>query len=93
MKLRTIGTNQSVLEFKDGQTILFSYETPVAVYTPGKGYERTELFISRTTNKHVDKWIGREPARTVSQEAIALHLNDRLGSHVAPESDDDGHDA
>lgn len=87
MKLRTIGTNQSVLEFKDGQQILFSYESPVAVYIPGNGYERTDRAISRTTSRHIAKWIGRADSRTVSQEAIALHLNDRVGKH-GPEDDD-----
>ncbi|WP_429498807.1 hypothetical protein ACQUFY_05775 [Robbsia andropogonis] len=87
MKLRVIGTNQQVLEFKDGTRILFSYESPVAAFVPNEGYEKTERFISRTSEKHAAKWIGKETCKTVSQEQLAQRLNDRVGIHGAEAGD------
>lgn len=85
MKLRMIGTNQSVLEFKDGTRILFSYETPVAAFIPNEGYRQTREHISRTSLKHAQKWIGREPVLLVSQEEIAQFINSQMGKHQAVE--------
>ncbi|QYD70118.1 hypothetical protein KZJ38_07360 [Paraburkholderia edwinii] len=79
-----------MLEFKSGTRILFSYESPVAVFVPNEGYEQTNQFISRTTLKHIQKWVGKEPCRIVSQEAIARRFNDQIGKHTPEEDDDSG---
>jgi hypothetical protein len=83
MKLRTIGSNQALLEFKNGLTILFSYESPVAAFVPNEGYEQTDKFISRTTQQHIQRWVGKEACKVVPQSQIAARLNDQVGKHEA----------
>jgi len=75
MKLAPIASNMTQLELTDGTTILFSYTTPVAAQIPGFGYIRTEEFFSRTTNKHISKWImanGGVPTEATKVEQSML---------------------
>ena len=58
MKLRQIASNMTELEIKDGLTVLFSYETPVACYHNKEGYLKTDKKWSVTTSKHINKWLG-----------------------------------
>jgi len=37
MKLKPAGSNQTEIERENGTTILYSYQTPVAAFVPGKG--------------------------------------------------------
>ena len=60
MKLKPQGANQTTLELADGIVILFSYETPVAAFVPGRGYLVTDQYYSRTTSKHITQWLMRE---------------------------------
>jgi hypothetical protein len=69
MKLKPHGANQTSLELSDGTVILFSYETPVAAFLPGRGYRRTAQYWSRTTSKHVSQWLAREDAKDVCLES------------------------
>ena len=57
MKVRNVGSNMTEL-VTDGCTVLFSYETPVAAYTPTQGYVRTAKWYSQTTTRHINKWLG-----------------------------------
>jgi hypothetical protein len=52
MKINPVGSNQTEVE-KNGNTVLFSYKTPVAVFVPGRGALVTADFYSRTTSKHI----------------------------------------
>ncbi|AQT27807.1 hypothetical protein HOR67_gp45 [Ralstonia phage RS-PI-1] len=81
MKLRTIGNHQSVLTFKSGVRLLFSYETPCAVFVPGEGYKKTSEFVSRTTQRHIADWVGDNPVVEISQADIASYLNASTGRH------------
>jgi hypothetical protein len=54
-------------------TVLYSYETPVAVFAPGLGYLTSDHFFSRTTSKHVGKWLNGAGAKKIPQATIA-HL-------------------
>ena len=58
MKLLNIGSNQTQIEIGKGVLVLFSYETPVAAYVPGQGYLCTATKWSRTTSKHINKWLN-----------------------------------
>lgn len=58
MKVRNVGSNMTEL-VTDGCTVLFSYETPVAAYTPTQGYVRTAKWYSHTTTRHINKWLGK----------------------------------
>ena len=52
MKLNPIAANQNEVVLNNGDTIFFSYKTPVAAYLQEKGYIRTEKFWSVTTSRH-----------------------------------------
>ncbi len=60
MNINPIGANQTELTVANGgdkTTILFSYKTPVAANISGKFY-KTEQKWSRTTSKHISRWLG-----------------------------------
>ncbi len=57
MKLTPIAANQNEVSFNNGTQIFFSYKTPVAAYLPERGYVRTERFWSKTTSRHINKWL------------------------------------
>ena len=57
MKLIPLASNQNLVKFNSGVQVLFSYRTPVAAYVPGEGYFRTNHNWSRTTSKHINKWL------------------------------------
>lgn len=69
MQLRNIGSNQTEVELANGNTILYSYSTPVAAHIPGQGYYRTSTRHSVTTSHHINHWIGC-PSQAVAQEEI-----------------------
>lgn len=71
-RVRVLGPNMTEVEHGD-ITILYSYETPVAVFLPGAGYLRTEQHFSVTTSKHIGKWAGQGVVKKVPQAVIA-HL-------------------
>lgn len=55
MKLNVIAPNQTEVSV-NGNTIFFSYSTPVAAFVPGRGCLLTDKFYSRTTSRHVNAW-------------------------------------
>lgn len=71
MKLHNFASNQTVIEFKNGTVVLFSYNTPVAAFVPGQGYVRTNHKWSVTTSKHINKWLrGVIGVASVDQSVI-----------------------
>lgn len=70
MKLSPIGSNVTQIEFKNGTVVLFSYKTPVAAFIPGEGYVRTKTQYSRTTSKHINKWVRAVVCGAVDQSYI-----------------------
>ena len=71
MKLTQLGSNQTLLLMPDGEEFFFSYETCVAGYTPGEGYFKTSTKYSRTTSKHINKYLGgKDVGRVVPQAWI-----------------------
>lgn len=69
MNIRPVGSNMTEVEI-DGITVLVSYSTPVAAFVPGQGVLRTEKFFSRTTSKHITKWINAN-FLTATQTSVA----------------------
>jgi len=59
MRLKAIGKNQTEIERADGSTVFFSYNTPVAVFVPGKGGIVTSKKWSVTTSRHINATIER----------------------------------
>jgi hypothetical protein len=71
MKLTPIAANQTEVSINDGTQIFFSYRTPVAAYLPERGYVRTERFWSKTTSRHINKWLqGVNNVSEVSQGVL-----------------------
>lgn len=67
MKLNPIKSNMTELQFADGSSVLFSYETPVAAcmnYT----FYKTDKKWSRTTSRHINQWLQGCTAEEKDQE-------------------------
>lgn len=59
MKLKPVGSNQTEVELQNGVTILYSYQTPVAAFVPGKGALCTNKKWSSATSRHIRAAVGR----------------------------------
>lgn len=70
VSIKRLGANSTVLRLSNGGEILFSYETPVAAFIPGRGYVKTDKYYSRTTSKHITEWVDGGKAATVKDEEI-----------------------
>ena len=75
IKLNPIGSNMTELETPTN-AILFSYKTPVACRDSGGNYYRTKQYFSKTTSRHINKWLDGVQAREMSQE----YFDNLLGS-------------
>ena len=74
MYLNNISKNVSEIKNRKG-TILFSYNTPVAVIT-SEGYVlKTDRKYSKTTSKHITQWLGSLKAEEVTQENINKYVD------------------
>ena len=67
MKLKQLGSNQTLLVMPQGEEYFFSYSTCVAGYTPGEGYFKTSTKFSRTTSKHINQYLEGVNATIVEQ--------------------------
>lgn len=56
MKLKSIAANQTEISIS-GNTVFFSYETPVAFINKTSG--KSEEFYSQTTTKHINAFFRR----------------------------------
>jgi len=71
MKLRQVGPNQTEIETITGNTVFFSYNTPVAAcLNDGRGFIRTNKKWSTTTSKHINRWLNGANAVEVNQEIL-----------------------
>ena len=70
MKLRRIGYNQTVVEYNNGSEVFFSYDTPVAARLQDYEYLRTQDFYSKTTSRHINKYLDGVNAKKVTQQTI-----------------------
>lgn len=69
MKLNVIANNQTELHLNNGTIVFFSYNTPVAAKLDHGTYVTKEVY-SRTTTRHINKWLMNEAYSTVNQETI-----------------------
>ena len=60
MKIVHRWSNATVVEINDALQVLFSYDKAVAAFVPGRGFLRTNRFWSKTTNKHINKWLKEQ---------------------------------
>ncbi len=63
MKISNVGANQTECTLPNGNVILISYDTPVAIaYKQGNNVSNINIDSgkwSKTTNKHIDKFLAR----------------------------------
>ncbi len=76
MNLVNLGSNMNELVLGN-RSILISYQTPVALHIEGTGYIVTEKKWSRTTSKHINKFLnGDKPYKIEPQEYFDNLLNE-----------------
>lgn len=68
MNLEQFGSNQTILHV-NGDSIFFSYETPVAACVKGR-WIRTSKRWSVTTSKHINNYLGSVKAVEVPQSEL-----------------------
>ena len=66
MILRQLGSNQTELSLNNGNSIFFSYETPVAGYDAEDGFFKTETYYSKTTSRHINQYFKHVDAGDIS---------------------------
>ena len=75
MILRQLGSNQTELSFNNGNSIFFSYETPVAGFDSMDGFFKTETYYSKTTSRHINAYLGDVKASEVPDQYIVDLVN------------------
>ena len=78
MILRQLGSNQTELSLNNGNSIFFSYETPVAGYDAEDGFFKTETYYSKTTSRHINQYFKHVDAgdiKIVPDNSIYFAVN------------------
>ena len=75
MILRQIGSNQTELSLNNGNSIFFSYETPVAGYSDDIGFFKTSTYYSKTTSRHINAYLGETEFTEVPDQYIVDLVN------------------
>lgn len=70
MKLIPLASNMTELHTTAGAVVLFSYQTPVAAQRAEGGFIRTDVNYSRTTTRHINKWLDGRRALMVPQSEL-----------------------
>ena len=87
MKLKKLGNNETELITENGTRILFSYETPVAVINIHGDKLVTEQHYSKTTSRHINKWIGKVYSDVHVPQSIIDNLTKFHQSHLETKHD------
>ena len=66
MILRQLGSNQTELSLNNGNSIFFSYETPVSGFDSEDGFFKTETYYSKTTSRHINQYFKHVGAGDIS---------------------------
>ena len=78
MILRQLGSNQTELSLNNGNSIFFSYETPVAGFDAEDGFFKTDTEYSKTTSRHINQYFKHVDASdiaVVSDQYIVDRVN------------------
>lgn len=59
VKISPVASNMTELELANGDVVLFSYKTPVAIRSTAGAF-KTDCRWSSTTTRHINKWGGSE---------------------------------
>ena len=77
MKVKNYGSNQTLIEDK-GCTVLYSYETPVALITATNRAYKTDHKWSVTTSKHINQWLRKYGFEPANKEEVLPIAQDTL---------------
>ena len=66
MILRQLGSNQTELSLNNGNSIFFSYETPVSGYDYEDGFFKTDTYYSKTTSRHINQYFKHVDASDIA---------------------------
>ena len=83
MKLRRIGYNQTVVEYNNGSEVFFSYDTPVAARLQDYEYLRTQDFYSKTTSRHINKYLETINNVSVIPQKVIDNITMELPANVS----------
>ena len=79
MKLTPIAANQTLVSYNNGSEVFFSYRTPVAGYSPELGYIKTKTYYSKTTTKHINKYLFNSSSTlTISFKEVDQEVIDNM---------------
>ena len=67
MILRQLGSNQTELSLTNGNSIFFSYETPVAGFDAEDGFFKTETYYSKPTSRHINQYFRDVDADQITE--------------------------
>ena len=81
MQLNPIASNMTEITLANGKQVLFSYKTPVASWEDGQFY-KTEKFWSKTTTRHVNKWINSANDQWQTSEKPQSYFDNLTGEGV-----------
>tara|TARA_R100000306_G_C4369747_1_gene139381 strand:- start:830 stop:1081 length:252 start_codon:yes stop_codon:yes gene_type:complete len=72
MRLKRIQSNLTQVDFDNGSSVMFSYQTPVAGITKEGTRVKTSTYYSRTTNKHISQWLSSTPSFSGYSKVISV---------------------
>jgi len=78
MKLKSLSANATVLITNHGYEILYSYDVPVAGYSPVIGYFKSSEQHPKATVRHINKYLAGDNAVALSSEQI-----ESIGGHIS----------
>ena len=73
-------THTNTITLTDGREVFQSYGTTVAAFIPGRGYLRTDVVFSHTTQTHITKYLGRDRFTPKVDQAELLELTAPVAS-------------
>lgn len=75
MNVKQLAPNVTLITFRSGLQLLYSYSTPVAGHQSDMGYFRTKTYYSSTTSRHINNYLGTVKAQVVDQSWIDNLVN------------------
>lgn len=82
MKLSRIGYNQTLVVLNNDVEIFFSYDTPVAGRSADLEYFKTDTFYSKTTSRHINKYLDTINNVSVIPQEVIDNLSMELPANI-----------
>ena len=74
VSLKPIKHNYNIVS-SNGNQILFSYETPVAIIKSDGSVYRTSQYFSKTTTTHINKFLTGLDSEKIEQDKIYKYMS------------------